>query len=86
MTMLICKKSDIPTILDRLKKKGLDCHIEIKYAKYKFRAASNSAILYHNERFDKLLEKVAYQPEFKFGEKFILLILITKFIRLPERN
>jgi hypothetical protein len=46
----------------------------------------NSAVLYHNMRFDLLLNEVAFKKEFEFGGKFITLLCVTPFIKLIERN
>jgi hypothetical protein len=58
----------------------------IKYNQYKFRAANNSAALFHNTRFDILLTEVAYKKEYEFNGRFILTILVTNYIKLLDRN
>jgi hypothetical protein len=58
----------------------------VKYLQYRFKAANNSAALFHNIRFDQLLSEVAYKKEFEFNGRFILTILVTDFIRLTDRN
>jgi hypothetical protein len=52
----------------------------------KLKGAINSAILHHNTRFDELLSVVSYNRDFEFGGKYLLVILITEYIRLIERN
>lgn len=86
LTLLVAARANHPLILQRLRAKGIDCEIVPKYEKYKFKACNNSAALFHNIRFDLLLNEVAYKKEFEFNNRFVLTILVTPFIRLLDRN
>jgi hypothetical protein len=86
LTLLVASRVNHPVIQQRLVQKGIDCQIVVKYAAYRFKAGNNSAALFHNARFDQLLNEVAYKKDFEFNGRFILTILVTPFIKLNERN
>lgn len=46
----------------------------------------NSALLYHNLRFDLLLKEITYQKEFEFAGKYITILCVTPFVKLIERS
>ena len=55
MSMVIARKTDHPKIKQLLEKKGIECEVVEMFSSQKFKFQNNTAVLYHNERFDKLL-------------------------------
>jgi hypothetical protein len=82
----VAAKANHPLILQRLRGKGIDCDIAVPYQQYKFKMANNSAALFHNLRFDLLLNEVACKKDFEFNGRYIMTILVTPFIRLVNRD
>ena len=64
LTLLVAPKMYHGVIAEQLQSKGIDCEIVVRYEQYKLRAANNSAALFHNTRFDILLNEVAYKKEY----------------------
>lgn len=55
MTIVLVRKEHLKKIKDRLENRKIECEIECKFEKYQFRYTQNSAVIYHNMRFDLLL-------------------------------
>ena len=83
---MVAKKGDHETIRGNLKKYNIDCVIRTPFEKLRLRGAANSSVLYHNTRFDELLGVVSYNNDFKFAGRYLLIILITPYIRLIDRT
>ena len=64
MSLLIARRVDHHTIKERLRRKGIDCEIVLLYTDRSFKAANNSAAIYHDVRFDYLLSEISYNREF----------------------
>lgn len=58
----------------------------MKFQEYKFKTASNTAILYHNQRFEEVLHKVSNRTEFEFEGKHLLVVSVTNYLRLEDYN
>jgi hypothetical protein len=69
-----------------LAKKGIECEIVMPFRESKLKGAAQSAVLYHNNTFDELLNIVSYNKEFEFGGRYLLIILITPFLKLTDRS
>lgn len=69
-----------------MKQKGIDCWINDSFTKYEFNSAQGSAAIHHNIRYNYLLAEMAYKPEFKFDNRFVLLINVTYCLKLKERE
>lgn len=87
MSLLVAPKGYYAAIEKILRKKGIECEIFTAFQKkYEFKAAKNSAPIFHNIRFDQLLAEVAYKPEFEFDGRFMLVINVTTYLRLVARS
>lgn len=86
MSLLLARKQDHALIRERLRRKGIECEIKNLYSSYNFKAAMNAAVLYHDMRFDKLLDAMAYNKEFSFNGKFAKVIYVTQFLKLPNQS
>lgn len=50
------------------------------------KAADTSALLYHDLRFDRLLNMISFNSDFVFGGKNIMIIMITPYLKLTDRS
>jgi hypothetical protein len=66
--------------------KGIYCHIATKYDEFKFKAASNSAILFHNCPFEDLLKATVNNKNFWFDNRPTIVIFVTDYVKLVERT
>jgi hypothetical protein len=82
----VAKKSDHETIKKNLMKNGISVCIKTPFENLKLKGAIHSGILYHNNRFDELLSVINFNPDFQFSGRYLLVILITEFIKLTDRN
>lgn len=85
-SIVVAKKADHETIRANLKKYNIECVIRTPFEKLKLRGAANSSVIYHDTRFDELLGVVSYNKDFQFNGRYLLVILITPYIRLLERT
>ena len=85
-SVAVTKKQDVETIRGKLKKYGVDCIITTPFETLKLKGAANSSIIYHNNRFEELLSIVSNNKDFEFGGRYLLIISITDYIKLTERN
>jgi hypothetical protein len=82
----VAKKSDHETIKKNLMKHSISVCIKTPFENLKLKGAIHSGILYHNNRFDELLSVINFNPDFQFSGRYLLVILITEFIKLTDRN
>ena len=57
--MVLARRSDLAYIKQRLGNKGHRCEINPKFTEYKFKFSSTSALIYHDLRFDNLLNEIS---------------------------
>ncbi len=86
MSIVIVRKQHIKKIKHLLDNNKIKCEIECKFDKYQFKYTQNSAVIYHDTRFDLLLNLVSNAREFEFDGRFINVLKITEFIKLTDRN
>jgi hypothetical protein len=51
-SVAVAKKQDVETIKEKLRKYGVECVIKTPFVTLKLKGAANSAIIYHNTRFE----------------------------------
>mgnify|MGYP000510067485 CR=1 FL=1 len=66
MTLLVAYRGDLEKIKSKLTEKNIDSEIEIRYGKYNFNPARNTAIIYHHEDFKVLRETIIHDSRFNF--------------------
>jgi hypothetical protein len=67
-------------------KHSISVCIKTPFENLKLKGAIHSGILYHNNRFDELLSVINFNPDFQFSGRYLLVIPITEFIKLTDRN
>jgi hypothetical protein len=85
-SVAVAKKQDIDTIRKNLLRYSVECVIATPFENLRLKGAANSAIIYHNVRFEELLSIVSNNKDFEFGGRNLLIISIADYVRLTERN
>jgi hypothetical protein len=82
----VAKQQDMRTIIEKLIKFNIKCTIASPFVNKKLKGAANCGIIYHNHRFDQLLSIVTNNKEFELGGRQLLILPITEYLKLTERN
>lgn len=86
MSMLIAHKSNHLDIQRKLISKGIDCMITGTFYNLKLKSSMNSAPLYHNVRFDQILNEVGYNKEFEYNGRYILVVAVSTYIKILSKT
>ena len=87
MSLLISNRSDLEKIKSKLDENGVDCSIEIRFDRYHFMPARNTAIIYHKDEFKSLREKVTKDPKFFFfNGKPSIMIKVTNIVKIQGKT
>lgn len=82
MSMLIAHKNNHLDIQRKLISKGIECMISGTYYNLKLKTSMNSAPIYHNARFDQILNEVGYNKEYEYNGRYILVVAVSTYIRI----
>ncbi len=86
MSMLIAHKNNHVDIQRKLTGKGIDCMITDIFYNLKLKCSMNSAPLYHNVRFDQILNEVGYNKEFEYNGRYILVVAVSTYIKILSKT
>jgi hypothetical protein len=66
-----------------LQKYGIKGHItSFDFSNLPIKGLKATQIFYHNDKFERLLEAIAYKKEFEFDGRPVIMVKITKYIKL----
>ena len=88
MSMIVIKQEHAAELLKSLQKHGKSCYIQFKFQDYGFNIAKYTAVMYHNDSFEQILDIFNRHPEdFSFENKKVLVIYITDYlkIQMPDK-
>ena len=82
--MILAKKQTIPMIERAFNSENIDVKIEVKFEHMRLKDQKQTAILYHNNRFEQLYRVMNHNSKFIFGNKALIMINITNYLKLDQ--
>ncbi len=86
MSLMIAPCDCFQIIKKRLERRGIKIKIYTAFQKLNFKAAVHSAPIFYDIRFKQMLNETSYKEEFTFQDKYMLIINVTKYLRLDSRR
>lgn len=86
VSIVVAKEVHHDNIRKMLKKYNIDALVKAPLSHITLKGASHSGILYHNVHFDDIANVVSYNNDFKFEGRYLLIIYITDYLKLTDRN
>lgn len=86
VSIVVAKEGYYEQIKKMLKKYNIEVAIRAPLKEVGLKGAQLSGILYHNVPFEDMANVVSYNNDFKFDNRYLLIIFITDFIKLNDRT
>ena len=85
-SLLLVTKNNLESVREAFLSEGVECEVRHKFEKYNIEATANSALLYHDKKFDDMLSLINDNPKFVFGGRGLMMVSVTSYLRLQDRN